>query len=203
MASVKINGQDASLNISGIDKLSELVELVKAIIDPEQMISSIAVDGRDLEDHEWGATLSQFETSVFEIETDFPINYVCQRLDQASSIVKNCFMQFRSARKCFQVGEMTEANKRLVSAVNTLNEFFRWYYTLAELLDEKKKKALDLTVHMNGISEICKRISQQQLYQSWWAIGETLEKELEPSLDKLEDACIKINKNFPLESQAS
>ena len=33
------------------------------------------------------------------------------------------------------------------------------------------------------------KMSQQQLYQSWWALGETLEKELEPKLDKLEDFC--------------
>ena len=33
---------------------------------------------------------------------------------------------------------------------------------------------------------------QQQLYQSWWAIGETLEKDLEPKLDALEDQCRKF-----------
>jgi hypothetical protein len=42
---------------------------------------------------------------------------------------------------------------------------------------------------VEDIAECCKRICQQQLYQSWWALGETIEKELEPKLDKLEDFC--------------
>ncbi len=40
---------------------------------------------------------------------------------------------------------------------------------------------------MNKILEIAEKVCQHQLYQSWWALGVALEKELEPALDTLED----------------
>jgi hypothetical protein len=52
------------------------------------------------------------------------------------------------------------------------------------------------------ISETCKKICQQQLYQSWWALGESLEKELEPKLDKLEDACRKAAREVQMTNAA-
>jgi hypothetical protein len=82
---------------------------------------------------------------------------------------------------------MITGNKRLKSAVDTLRAFFEWYGTLLQLVPDIKRDKLDISTEVQDISETCKKICQQQLYQSWWALGETLEKELEPKLDKLED----------------
>ena len=68
---------------------------------------------------------------------------------------------------------------------------------MLELLSEEKRAAFDITNEVKELSETCKGICQQQLYQSWWAIGETIEKELEPQLDRLEDACRRAAKNIP------
>jgi hypothetical protein len=74
-------------------------------------------------------------------------------------------------------------------AVDTLRAFFEWYGTLMQLVPEGERTRIDISSQVREISEICKRICQQQLYQSWWALGESLEKELEPQLDRLEDTC--------------
>ena len=193
---IRINGKEVPINTSGLQKMTDLVELVKTIIDPEHMITVLLLNGRDLDDNEWTASLSQFEGATIEIETGKPEDYVFQRLPASPDILSNCFVTFRSARKDFQSGNMQEANKKLLSAVNTLREFFSWYGTLLELLDESKRKQFDISEQVKDITETCKGICQQQLYQSWWAIGETIEKELEPELDKLEDFCRKAVKNI-------
>jgi hypothetical protein len=104
-------------------------------------------------------------------------------------VVRSCFFEFRDARKGFQDGDTVSGNKRLKVAVDTLRAFFDWYGTLVQLVSETKRGRLDISPQVTEISETCKKICQQQLYQSWWALGESLEKELEPKLDKLEDAC--------------
>ena len=102
-------------------------------------------------------------------------------------------MEFREGRKSFQEGSMQAGNQKLLSAVNTLQAFFEWYGTLIELLPEDQKDNFRINSHIDAIAGICKRICQQQLYQSWWALGETIQKELEPKLDELETFCRKFS----------
>jgi hypothetical protein len=89
---------------------------------------------------------------------------------------------------------MNTGNRMLIEAVNTARAFFEWYGTLLELVPEEERGHYDISKYVAEISSICKTICQQQLYQSWWALGETIEKELEPKLDKLEDHMRKFNK---------
>ena len=187
MVSVRINGAESTVGSSGSLKITDLIELIKAAIDPDHMITKLMLDGHELDDQAWAATTSQFETAILEVETGTPESFVSERLDKASEIVRECYLEFRDARKTFQDGKMVQGNQKLVKAVNTLKSFFEWYSTLLDLCDETKKKEMDISSQVTEISEICKRICQQQLYQSWWALGETIGKELEPKLDKLED----------------
>jgi hypothetical protein len=187
MVSVRVNGQDSPVGTNASVKVADLIELLKASIDPEHMITSISLDGRDLDESDWSAPLSQFETSILEISTGTPESFVNERLEKASEVVRQVYLEFRESRKIFQEGRMLQGNQQLVKAVNTLKSFFEWYSTLLELSDEARRKELDISTHVHDISEICKRICQQQLYQSWWALGETISKELEPKLDQLED----------------
>ena len=84
----------------------------------------------------------------------------------------------------------------LVQAVNELKAFFEWYGTMVELIPEEKRDQFSMTEKVEMISDTCKKICQQQLYQSWWALGETLEKELEPELDDVESFCKKVAQNL-------
>lgn len=194
MVSVRINGSESGIVGNDLSRLTELVELIKASIDPEHMITSIQVNGRELSDAEWSSTVSQFGTAIIEVETDTPDRFVDDRMACAADVVRTCFFEFRDARKCFQAGDMVEGNQRLLKAVNTTRAFFDWYSSISQLMTEAKRAQYDISVQVKEITEICKRLCQQQLYQSWWALGETLEKELEPKLDKLEDFCRKYQK---------
>ena len=195
MVSVRINGEDSSIRSEGLPKVADLVELIKSMIDPEHMITGILIDGRDLGEDEWYANVNQLGTSIIEVETGTPEEFVSSRLTRASDIIRACYMEFRDARKSFQDGNMTTGNQRLATAVNTLKAFFEWYRTLLGLVPESRRSKFDIEEQTAELLETCKRICQQQLYQSWWALGESLEKDLEPKLDKLEDFCRKATKD--------
>ena len=196
MKRILINGQVVEFNLARARKFTELLELIKSTIDPEEMITAITIDGRELSDSEWEQEVSQFECDNLEILTGSPDSYVGERLQDASRVVRSCFFEFRDARKGFQDGDNIVGNKRLKVAVDTLRAFFDWYGTLTQLVSETKRKTLDITPQVTDIADTCKKICQQQMYQSWWALGESLEKELEPKLDKLEDACRRVARDI-------
>jgi hypothetical protein len=195
MINVKINGEESSVGGESSSKVTDLVELIKSIIDPDHMITSILINGRDLAEDEWYSTVNQLGTSIIEVETGTPEEFVADRLSKSSDVVRACYVEFRDARKGFQEGDMNIGNQRLVTAVNTLKAFFEWYKTLVTLVPEEKREFFNMEKQVSEISDVCKRICQQQLYQSWWALGESLEKELEPKLDALEDFCRKAPRN--------
>jgi hypothetical protein len=196
MKRILINGQVVEFNLARARKFTELLELIKSTIDPEEMITAITIDGRELSDSEWEQEVSQFDCDNLEILTGSPDSYVGERLQDASRVVRSCFFEFRDARKGFQDGDNIVGNKRLKVAVDTLRAFFDWYGTLTQLVSETKRKNLDITPQVTDIADTCKKICQQQMYQSWWALGESLEKELEPKLDKLEDACRRVARDI-------
>lgn len=189
---VIINGQESPINGVGLPKMADVVELIKASIDPAHMITQLLLDGKELGDNDWLAPSGALETAIVEVATGTPEEFVQDRLAQSSGIVRACFMEFRDARKSFQAGDMQLGNKQLIRAVDTARAFFEWYGVILDLVPVERRSAFDISAQVSEISAICKRICQQQLYQSWWALGETLEKELEPKLDKLEDFCRKF-----------
>lgn len=192
MVAVRINGESAPLKLEGVQRIGDLIELIKATIDPDHMITSILIDGRDLSDDEWKANIANMQTAIIEFETGDPDEFVRSRFAEAAGIVRSCYIQVRDSRKEFQGGRMTEGNRLLIKAVDTLRAFFEWYSTILQLTREELRPQYDITQQVSVISEVCKQICQQQLYQSWWALGETMERELEPKLDQLEDFCRKF-----------
>mgnify|MGYP000072066052 CR=1 FL=1 len=194
MRAILVNGQDAGVNGEGLSNMAEVIELLKSMIDPEHMITSILVDGRELEESDWSAATGKFATSILEIETGRPHDFARGRLAGADAVVRSCFLSFREARKCFQEGNMQDGNQQLIKGVNTLQAFFQWYASMVELLPPEERPGYKLDDQLKDIGETCKRICQQQLYQSWWALGETIKNQLEPQLDRLEDFCRSLNR---------
>ena len=192
MVQVRVNGQGLGLPVERVQTFADLIELVKSSIDPEHMVTEILLDGRDMRDEEWMMAPSQLQGEVLDFASGRPDIYVSDRIQEASSVVRSCFFEFRDARKGFQDGDSVIGNKRLKVAVDTLKAFFEWYGTLLQLVPESSRSKLDISSEVQDISETCKKICQQQMYQSWWALGESLEKDLEPKLDKLEDTCRKV-----------
>jgi hypothetical protein len=194
MPRIRINGEFSNITCAATPRFTDLVELIKVSIDPEHMITSILIDGRELTDIEWGQTTAQMTGDILDIETGTPAFYVADRIQDASHVVRACLFEFRDARKAFKDGDQVSGNRTLKVGVDTLRAFFEWYGTILQLVPAQDRATFDITPHVNDISETCQKICQQQVYQSWWAIGESLEKELEPKLDKLEDVCRRVAK---------
>lgn len=187
MARVTVNDQQVEIDCSKLGKLADLVELVKATIDPEHMITGITISGREVEDADWICSLGQFGSETLEFETGTPESFVRERLHLAPKVMRSIYNEFKDARKRFQDAKSADANKLLHQAVNALKAFFEWYSALLDLMTPELKQKYDLSEHVTEVSKICTDICQQQLYQSWWALGESIEKRLEPRLDLMED----------------
>ena len=194
MVAVRINGEESGVNGSTLAKLTDLIELVKSEIDPEHIITGILIDGRELEDADWVAQLSRYnETTILEIQTATPSEFVSTRMRTAADVVSRCFFKVRDARKGFQTGDHVDGNRKLVEAVKTLKAFVDWYGSILAVTPAEERTRYDNKADVDKIAATCTQICQQQLYQSWWALGETLQSQLEPELDKLEDTCRKFN----------
>ena len=192
MIRVRVNGNYTDVPMASVPRFTDLLEFIKSQIDPDHMITSLLLDGTELTDDQWNQNVATLIGDTLDVVTGHPESYVADRMQDASRVVRSCFYEFRAARKGFQDGDTVTGNKRLKVAVDTLKAFFEWYGTLVQLVSETKRERLDISPQVLEISESCKKICQQQLYQSWWALGESLEKDLEPKLDKLEDACRRV-----------
>ena len=202
MIRVRVNGTYTEIPMANVPRFTDLVEFLKSQIDPDHMITTLLIDGRELTDDEWSQNVSSLVGDTLDVATGHPEVYVADRMQDASRVVRSCFYEFRDARKGFQDGDTVTGNKRLKVAVDTLKAFFEWYGTLVQLVSETKREKLDISPQVLEISESCKKICQQQLYQSWWALGESLEKDLEPKLDKLEDACRRAAREVQAQASA-
>lgn len=189
---VIINGAETGIKPDNLPRIADIVELIKASIDPDHMITQLLLDGRELADSDWTAPCGTHSTAIIEVETNTPHAFVTDRMSKAAAVVRECYMRFRDARKSFQAGDTQRGNQQLVVAVDTASAFFEWYGVILDLVPPADRGRYEITQQVTEISGICKRICQQQLYQSWWALGETIERELEPKLDGLEDFCRKF-----------
>jgi hypothetical protein len=131
MVQVRVNGQGLGLPVERVQTFADLIELVKSSIDPEHMVTEILLDGRDMRDEEWMMAPSQLQGEVLDFASGRPDIYVSDRIQEASSVVRSCFFEFRDARKGFQDGDSVMGNKRLKVAVDTLKAFFERYVAAA------------------------------------------------------------------------
>jgi hypothetical protein len=187
MVSILINGTASPLSSTGLSKVSDLIELIRAHIDPDHMIVDILLDEKPLREEQWNSTPQSLGSGTLSLKTDTARNYVKARLSEAPEVAQVLFVQFRDARKTFTLGDHRGGNERLARAVRTLNDFLHWYSTVLQLATESEKNAFAITSFMTDITKIAQTLSNHQMYQSWWAIAETIQKNLEPKLEQMED----------------
>ncbi|MGI6524380.1 MAG: hypothetical protein ACOX2O_03680 [Bdellovibrionota bacterium] len=186
---ITINGIENEFKTDSLVRFTDLIELIKTTIDPEHMITDLILDGRELTDSDWASPMSQIEGRDLVISTGTPSDFVNSRFCIAAPVLRECYIKFRNARKDFQSGKMQGGNQILSEAVHTLQAFFQWYASIVELIPDSEKERYNIDKQVSDISDICKKICQHQLYQSWWALGEVIKNELEPKIDELEDFC--------------
>jgi hypothetical protein len=183
---VYVNGCLQNYNLSGIQRFGDFIELVKSSIDPDHMIIEVVFNGEELKDSDWESSLSKFSGGTFEIKTDQPERFALSRLVEAPNIVNAIFKIFREARMFFNEGKMAEGNKVLINAVTALKEFITWYHLILELLPEDRRTNFLIETTINELTKSCSKITEAQLYGSWWMIAEMIKANVEPALDDLE-----------------
>jgi len=189
MIAVRVNGVESGLRTDGVVKVADLIELVKTVINTDHMITEIEVDGAPITDDIWNGTLHVIHDAHFDFYTNTHTFYLTEQVGKSPRAVQACYVQFRDARKTFQGGDTQGGNQKLLQATDTLKAFFDWYGVLTEIANEAQKVQMSLEPALSDILNSCKSICQLQLYKSWWALGENIQNELEPQLDRLEDKC--------------
>ena len=78
-------------------------------------------------------------------------------------------------------------------AVKDLNAFLKWYSIVIETSsDVKNRFDQSIAPYLSELTKICEQLVQQQLYNSWFAIGDTIEGQLEPLLKNLKQNLIDV-----------
>ena len=192
MITVKVDGNQLYSDIGGIRSMADLVELVKASIDPETIIIAMQIGGRAVTDSDWRTPLNVHGATTFEVTTGRKDAFVSERLTQTPLIIDHIISEFTVARERFQTGSSKDANTALGTAVDDLRAFVEWYNSLLGMSGAIPENQIsEFVSHMQSISKTCEQVLQQQLYQSWWALGETLQSKLEPQLHSFKDSCEK------------
>ncbi len=187
MLQIQLNGQQSGLRAAALPRMTDVVELIKNSIDPQHIITDLKINGRDMTEAEWQGAPTQFQaTDILEVATATPSEFVRQRTEVTPNLIENTFILFRSARQSFQAGDNDEGNKILSVAVRDLKAFFEWYALLQAVVPVADRAKYDIKTQVECITESCKEICQQQMYQSWWALGKSIQEKLEPALDSLE-----------------
>jgi hypothetical protein len=191
MVKVKVNGNDHYASNCEANTLADLIEVVQASIDPDTIMTEILLDGKNLEQIEWRQSVNSNSGRVLEIRTGTRDDYVRGRLNNAPEVLNQITVEFVNAKKSFDAGIPSEASTELARAVRDLQAFVEWYNAI---LSVEPNKYLDARNKFNNciedISQVCETLVQQQMYQAWWAIGDTLGERLGPQLESLRELCV-------------
>lgn len=195
MIKVSVDGADLNVDLGGIKTMGELVELVKTQIDPDAVIGSLKIEGRDLLESDWRSPLSAQGNRQLEIVTVSKHQFVTERLHQASGYVSHIKNEFDRAKEAFQQGSESDGNTFFGNAVTDLQAFFEWYSVVLEAgFESRPEMRAEVLEQVNVLAGICEQLVQQQLYNSWWALGETIQNKLIPQLCQLEASCDNLSK---------
>jgi len=190
---VTVNGKPFPYPADAVKTMADLVEAIKSQIDPDTIITALRLNGRILDDNDWRIPLSSQSGVTLAVDTGSRQGYIEERLSSASLYLDKIIREFAQARMLFKNGDVQPANTELAKAVQDMRAFVDWYQTILQMIStppEAEVKKFEDTVI--GLTDVCEQVLQQQLYRSWWAIAETLEKKLEPQLEQLKYACLGV-----------
>ena len=83
MIQVHIDGSPLQADIGAMNTMGDLIELVKATIDPDTIITSVEFNGQALSDGDWSMPLSAQRGRTLEIRTGTKRAYVYERITLA------------------------------------------------------------------------------------------------------------------------
>ncbi|MCC6953869.1 MAG: hypothetical protein IT290_07100 [Deltaproteobacteria bacterium] len=196
MISVTVNGKPLQGDYSSLRTMGELVEFVKVNIDPDVIITGLSLNGRELTEVEWRSALAGHTTGVLEVVTGAKEVFLNDRLEIASVYVDRIRDEFSKVQALFRQGITADSHTKLGGAVQDLKAFVDWYETLIQMLpNDRTELKDDFHEQVKRLTDVCEQILQQQLYRAWWALAETIERKLDPELERLKGCCLKVVNN--------
>lgn len=191
MITVQVDGTAMLTEIGDMKTLGDLVELIKATIDPDAIITSLSFGGDVLNDRDWVSPLVTHTGRTLEVTTGSKRTFLADRLKTAEFFIDQIISEFLEASSLYQNGNFEKGNSSFATAVEDLLAFVNWYNSLL-LVDEQgmQSQLAEFENHVNVIKKTCEQLLQQQLYQSWWVLAETVKTRLKPLLDDLRAYCL-------------
>lgn len=200
MIDVKVDGQAFAADVSSMSTMGDLIELIKASIDPDTIITQMILSGKPLSDADWRSPLNAHRDAILEIATGDKHAYLIERMGTAEHYLTQIVEEFTQSANGYREGKQEDANALLASSVDDLLAFVNWYLTLLSVEPVQMQREIEtFNTHIQSIQEICQQLLQQQMFQSWWALGETITAKLIPELQSLKEFCAanaqRVNKN--------
>ena len=193
MIQVQVDGNPLQADLGALNSMGDVLELVKTTIDPDSIITSIQFNGETLSDSDWTLPLSAHRGRMLQIKTGGKREYLAERIALAPEIVERITEEFAEAGGSYRSGFSPNGNSQLGTAVTDLSAFVNWFASLMamdeRLLGDANKQ---FSAEVGSLHKVCEQMLQQQLYNSWWAISETINSKLTPKLLEIRQLCDQI-----------
>jgi hypothetical protein len=190
MVNVLVNGAPFSIDSRNVRTIGELVELVKATIDPDTIITSLSISGRQPSETDWRVPLVAHGGTTVEVSTGTKEEYLIERLALVEPYLESIEGQVTQARLHFRNQDLKAGNEFLAGGMKNLRAFIEWYGTLLELAPVSRvEERQNLIRQAQGLIQTCEQLLQQELRQMWSLLALTLESRLEPQLAEFRQSC--------------
>src|SRR5262245_5603503 len=130
MIQVQIDGNPLQADLGGMNTMGDLIELVKATIDPDTIITSMEFSGEALSESDWSMPLTAHRGKILQIRTGTKQAYMFERISLAPDIVQKIVEEFGKASEAYRGGQSPAGNSMLGTAVDDLSAFVGWYDSL-------------------------------------------------------------------------
>lgn len=191
MITVQVDGSPLPADLVSMKTMGDLVEFVKASIDPDTMITNMTFSGTPLSENDWNMPLSYHRGRTLEVSTGSRQAYLTDRLETAISIIDQIQTSFAQIADTYRNGDWPEGNKQMSSILRDLNAFVGWYVSILEMDPVGLQGPLeDFDFQVRELKDVCEELFQQQLYNSWWAVAETITNKLQPVLQSIGEICL-------------
>ncbi len=197
MIQVQVDGSPLQADLGTLSSMGDVLELVKATIDPDSIITSIQFNGESLSDADWTLPLSAHRGRMLQIRTGGKREYLAERIGLAPQILERITEEFADAGGSYRSGFSPNGNSQLGTAVEDLSAFVNWFVALLNMdpprLAPSQQRFSDA---VGQLHKVCEQMLQQQLYNSWWAISETINTKLTPKLNEIRSLCDEISQSL-------
>lgn len=188
MVQILVDDTELSLEAATLGTVGELIEYVKSSIDPDAIILSLTRDEEPLSEADWKCPLSSLAQSQVRITTGSRTTFYQDRLQLTGAIAETLAETFSEIAKLFKTGMQNNAHEAFATSLEDLNAFVGWFYSILSM--DEQIFAADLKEFTQMVEEFkgtCMLLQQQQLKQSWWAIGDIIELQVIPLIERCKD----------------